>query len=98
MWHNVFHYSMRVPAPSLDAFSDGGWAAQTTSAYVSKLADPSSLDKSIVTTPWPSCCSSGVNCSRTKRRATRRAPAQTTSWRDGRSPTPPTCENGDRSP
>jgi hypothetical protein len=29
---------------------------QTTSAHVSELDNPCSLGKSIVTTPWPSCC------------------------------------------
>jgi hypothetical protein len=47
-----------------------------TPAYLSKLPDPFSHGKSIVTTPRPSCCSGGVNCSCSNRLATRHAPTQ----------------------
>src|SRR6516164_6125604 len=34
---------------------------QTTSAYVTKLAEPSLQGRSMVTTSWPASCRSGVN-------------------------------------
>src|SRR5271170_3365239 len=45
-------------------------ASQTTSAYVSKLAEPSSQGRSIATTSWPPSCSSGDN------RSQHQAPSQ----------------------
>jgi hypothetical protein len=47
MFHNAFHYGVRVAARCLhcDALSVRGWAPQATAAYVSELADPSLLGK-----------------------------------------------------